>query len=123
MDTYGTDNTLAIALSQDTSDKDALDSMERLVTALMSNPSTSSGEVLRNHLLLDNSFKLKIWKPLSKELYWKTVSDGTCGYQFLYQMYLRGLRKTSPDEFPVLLSPDKIEGFRSYLEGLSLIHI
>ena len=71
---------------------------------------------------LYDSFKLRLWKPLSTELYDKCVPDGTCGYQFLYQMHLRGLRKNSPDEFPVLLSSECLGGFRQYLEGLILTH-
>lgn len=121
LDTHGTYSSVWIALSQDTtSDADALDSKERLVSSLLYNSPLSAEEVLRNPLLLDPSFKERLWKPWSKDLYKKCDPNGTCGYQFLYQMYLRGLRNHSSYVIPVLLSSAHFEGFRSYLEGLVL---
>jgi hypothetical protein len=118
LDTYGIDPTLGISLSQDSTDKEAQLSMERLVTALLANSPLEAGEVLRSHLLLDTTLKLRVWKPMTRKLYYKCTPDGTCGYQFMYQMYLRGLHKVDGEQFPTLCSSEHLTGYKDYLQDL-----
>jgi ribonuclease HI len=119
-DTYGMDSSACVSLSLDSSDS-ALLSMRRLISAISLCPPDSAGEVLKNYLRNDGSICLRLWKPNSIAHYDACVPDGTCGFQFLYQMHLRALR-ASPGErqedFPVLLSSEYILGFRQYLEAL-----
>jgi len=79
-DTYGMSSTMALSLSQCTNDKEALKSMERLVYSLMNNSTTEASEILRNHLLLDSAFKLRIWKPVDDTYYSACDPNGICGY-------------------------------------------
>ena len=119
-DTYGMDSSACVSLSLDSSDR-ALLSMRRLISEISLCPPDSAGDVLKNYLRNDGSICLRLWKPHSIAHYDACVPDGTCGFQFLYQMHLRALR-VSPGElqadFPVLLSPEYFLGFRHYLEAL-----
>ena len=120
LDTYGLDTTLGIALSQDSTDSEAQLSMERLITTLMANTSSEAGEVLRSHLLLDSTLKLRVWKPMTNKLYSKCVPDGTCGFQFMYQMYLRGFHQIDGEQFPILFSEEHLVNYKNFLQGLVL---
>jgi len=62
--------------------------------------------------------KLRLWRKKSIALHKACASDGTCGFQFVYQMYLRGARLSlglPADAFDALLDTDHTKGFVEYL--------
>ena len=111
---------MGVALSQDSTDAVALASMERLIIALMNGPRSSAGDILYDHLQSDQSFKRRLWKPLDGKHYEACTPNGTRGYHFLYQIYLRGMRQDFQrrDVFPELLTTEYLGEFCAYLEQL-----
>ena len=121
-DTYGHHDTICLALAIDESNTDTWVVMQQLISALKDSPSSTLGEILKGFLRKHNDLlHLRVWKPLDLTLSDTCVPDGTCGFHFLYQMHLRGLRRPSPfrDEFPVLLgSPAFSRHFIQYIQSL-----
>ena len=119
-DTFGSSKNLSLSLALDPISGPA--HMHQLMTSLLSNPLTSSVDILKSYLREYHSdVKLQLWLKQDKKHYGACVANGSCGYQFLYQMYLRGIRAVvgkELDDFPTLLSPNIIVGFKEYLEAL-----
>jgi len=80
-DTYGNHNTIYVSLSiEDVNGS----------STLLGFPSSSQGNALKCLLRASADIKLMLWKPVSYEYYVACLPDGTSGYHFLYQHYLRG---------------------------------
>jgi len=119
--TYGSSKNYCAALSFG-SNKGVSDHIHLLMSALLTNPLSSSVTILKKFLREYHSLiGLHIWRSKSLTVYKACPSELTCDYQLLYHMYLRGSRVTSglpADEFPDLLSSHFVDEFRSFLDTL-----
>ena len=122
VDTFGMTDDACLSLDMDSTDPRTLPQMQHLMTSLLAAPPSLVGETLKQFFRDFPSERLRLWKPLNSDLYYTCVPDGSCGYQFLYQMYLRSRRPslgTVYEDFPVLLrSPESTLAFRTFLEAL-----
>ena len=79
---------------------------------------------LLGYLTANPSPELHFWKKDASNIpkyYSACTPNGTCGYQFLYQLYLRHQRKSlgAPlDDFPPVASRSLIEFFKEYIRSL-----
>ncbi|MEI8109155.1 MAG: SET domain-containing protein-lysine N-methyltransferase, partial [Verrucomicrobiota bacterium] len=118
-DTFGSSTNLSVALSIN---RDENSYWSHLMSSLLTNPLSSSLMILKDFLRqYGDTVKLRLWRRKSMIHYSACASDGTCGFQLLYQMYLRGARLREghpPDNFPTLLDSRVSEGFIAYLQTI-----
>ena len=125
-DTYGSSASRSLALSLAFPHNDPSRNMHliNLLNLIIPLPTASAVQALRSYLTDNPSLELHFWKKDAAnipEYYSACTPNGTCGYQFLYQLYLRHQRRSMggpPDDFPQVASRQHIDSFKEYIRSL-----
>ena len=131
-DTYGTSSSrqLIIALALPHSQTSTRMHISHILTALQTHHPRTHAQILRQYLNTNPSVKIHLWKHNTNDpqLYNSCTPNGTCGYQFLYQLDQRRHRQlhpsqpSLPDQFPNITSREHMPNYKRFLNRL-LNHI